>query len=149
MLEGYAEYFRALVRHETDLWNVIEHHMAGAGATSLGRLRALQVIESMDRCRVQDIAAGLRITVGATSRLVDRLANDGLVSRSHNPEDRRSLLIALTADGRREIEEAQPLFEAALTTALAPVTGEELAVLAAQLDRVNAATTGAIQTEVL
>ena len=35
---------------------------------------------------------------------IDRLQNRGLVSRSHDPEDRRSILVELTEDGLELIE---------------------------------------------
>ena len=41
------------------------------------------------------------------SRSVDRLAKLGLLERSVNPEDRRSLLVGLTHDGIRRLREAQ------------------------------------------
>ena len=41
------------------------------------------------------------------SRSVDRLAKLGLLARSINPEDRRSLLVGLTHNGIRRLREAQ------------------------------------------
>ena len=41
------------------------------------------------------------------SRSVDRLVRAGLLTRSTNPEDGRSLLVALTPDGLRRLREAQ------------------------------------------
>ena len=52
-------------------------------------------------CRVQDIADDLCITVGAASKLVDRLETDDLARRAANPGDRRSSLISFTEQGRR------------------------------------------------
>ena len=49
--------------------------------------------------RVQELRTELGITVGAASKLVDRLERDGLVVRTAHPHDRRSSLVTLTAPG--------------------------------------------------
>jgi DNA-binding MarR family transcriptional regulator len=41
------------------------------------------------------------------SRSVDRLTKLGLVERANNPDDGRSLLVGLTANGLRRLREAQ------------------------------------------
>ena len=41
----------------------------------------------------------------AVSRTVDCLVQDGLVTRKEDPEDRRAVVIALTAAGRRKAAE--------------------------------------------
>jgi DNA-binding MarR family transcriptional regulator len=50
---------------------------------------------------VQDIAAELSITVGGTSKIVDRIEAAGLCARHANPSDRRSSIIELTPPGKR------------------------------------------------
>jgi DNA-binding MarR family transcriptional regulator len=52
---------------------------------------------------------GLRrnLSPSGISRSVDRLTRLGLVERVTNPEDRRSLLVALTPTGLRRLREAQ------------------------------------------
>ena len=68
---------------------------------TLARVEALRVLDRRDgSCRVQDIADDLCITVGAASKLVDRLEHQGLARRATNPGDRRSSLIRLTDEGR-------------------------------------------------
>ncbi|MEO3860066.1 MarR family transcriptional regulator [Acrocarpospora sp. B8E8] len=141
-------YFDVLVRHETQLWTLVEQQLRQAdGAVSLGRLEILRVIGSVDVCRVQDIADRLHITVGATSRLTDRLEADGLVARSPHPADRRSSKIELTASGRRAIEATEPLVDRALTELIGAVGGDGLAALTASLHHVNAFIAPATQKE--
>jgi MarR family transcriptional regulator, organic hydroperoxide resistance regulator len=53
------------------------------------------------RRALQDIAAELSITVGGTSKIVDRIEAAGLCARRANPGDRRSSIIELTAAGER------------------------------------------------
>lgn len=49
---------------------------------------------------VSDLAACEKVTLPAISRHVDDLANLGLVERTRDPEDRRSLILALTEKGQ-------------------------------------------------
>jgi DNA-binding MarR family transcriptional regulator len=50
--------------------------------------------------RVQELSRELSITIGAASKLVDRLENAKLATRRPHPEDRRSSLVSLTAAGQ-------------------------------------------------
>lgn len=94
------ELFDVVVRYEIALWNVVDGALTDAGAVSLAQLQALTVVEEMSgAARVLDIAEGIGVTVGAASKLVDRLERSGLVERRPNPDDRRSSLIALTDEG--------------------------------------------------
>lgn len=52
----------------------------------------------------QLLADRLRLQKSTVSRLVDQLQADGLVRRTANPDDRRSVLLELTASGRRRAE---------------------------------------------
>lgn len=98
----HLDFFDALVRYETELWNVIDERLQDGLGLTLARLDALRVIDRRaGACRVQDIADDLCITVGAASKLVDRLETDDLARRAANPGDRRSSLINFTDRGRR------------------------------------------------
>ena len=102
MAQQHVAFFDALVGYETELWNVIDARLRADLGLTLARLGALRVLDRRDgACRVQDIADDLCITVGAASKLVDRLENDDLARRAANPGDRRSSLVSLTHDGRR------------------------------------------------
>jgi DNA-binding MarR family transcriptional regulator len=67
----------------------------------------------------------MAITVGATSKAVDRLEAAGRVRRTANPDDRRSSLLALTAAGQQVLEAATPTFESELTTWIGSVLPTE------------------------
>jgi DNA-binding MarR family transcriptional regulator len=61
----------------------------------------LRIIVRTPSCRVQNIAQALRITVGAASKLVDRLEAARLCARRAHPDDRRSTVLEATEAGRR------------------------------------------------
>lgn len=52
----------------------------------------------------RDIGQRLGLTSGSVTALLDRLESSGFVSRSQNPEDRRSLLAAVTPAGRHAMQ---------------------------------------------
>lgn len=97
-------FFDELVRYETDLWAMVDGRLSASGAVSLARLEALRVVDAhAGRCRVQEISRDLSITVGAASKLTDRIESAGLVRREPNPDDRRSALVALTTEGEQAL----------------------------------------------
>ncbi|TDD58802.1 MarR family transcriptional regulator [Kribbella antibiotica] len=63
---------------------------------------------------MQDIAEEFPITVGGTSKVVDRLEVAGLCNRRANPDDRRSSIVELTTKGRKLVDKAMVAFEAEL-----------------------------------
>lgn len=52
------------------------------------------------------LAAALLITSGTMTNRLDRLEKRGLIKRLPNPNDRRSLDVELSADGKRLVDEA-------------------------------------------
>ena len=130
------EFFDALVRYEVALWSEVDQELTRRGLVSLGHLHALRIVERYDgRARVQDLSGDIGITVGAVSKLVDRLERDGLCSRGPNPANRRSSLIALTGTGRQALSAAAGVARAAVDRA---VGDEDVRPLTAALGRLQA-----------
>jgi len=61
------------------------------------------------------------ITVGGTSKLIDRIESSGHCRRRPNPEDGRSSVIELTASGRRLLDKATQAVDDELTVRLGDV----------------------------
>ena len=110
------ELFHQLVRFETELWNAVDARLRDDFDLPLSRLEPMQVIARRPSCRVNDIAEELSITIGGTSKLVDRIEAAGYCVRRANPDDGRSSVIELTAAGRRVLAEAVKAFEDELDT---------------------------------
>lgn len=140
-MSGYSVFFSELVRLELRLWNRIDELQAQSGVVSLAQLQALRAVRSHDgAARVQDVAEALQITVGAASKLVDRLERDGLAHRSPNPDDRRSMLVALTRDGEAAHEKASVAESKSLEDVLGmALTDDRAAEIADVLARISAA----------
>ena len=108
--------FHQLVRFETELWNAVDARLRADFDLPLTRLEPMQVIARHRSCRVNDIAEELSITIGGTSKLVDRIEAAGYCVRRANPADGRSSVIELTAAGRRILTKATRAFEDELQT---------------------------------
>ncbi len=106
--------FRGLVRLETELWNRVDAVLQREHQLSLAWLEFLHTIDVTPNCRVLDITRALAITVGGTSKIVDRLERAGLCRRIPNPADARSNMIVLTDAGVMLLAAANLTFEDAL-----------------------------------
>jgi len=108
--------FTDLVRLETRLYNVLDTRLKAEHDLPLGQFEFLRFIAAHGTTRVFDLAREMAITVGATSKAVDRLESAGRVRRTANPHDRRSSLVELTPLGERDLAAAAPTVEAELNT---------------------------------
>jgi DNA-binding MarR family transcriptional regulator len=57
---------------------------------------------------VRDLRPSTMLSSGGTTKRLDRLENAGLIERAPDPNDRRGVLIRLTADGTVLIDQAIP-----------------------------------------
>jgi DNA-binding MarR family transcriptional regulator len=132
--------FYDLTRLEMQLWNRVDTALRATVDVPLGRFEALLVMRRLGPCRIQDVSRELSLTVGGTSKLVDRLEASGLCTRTANPDDRRSSLITLTDDAAPLLTQGEVVIESTLAALLGttlPV--EELTALGAQLHRLREA----------
>ncbi|WP_436531888.1 MarR family winged helix-turn-helix transcriptional regulator [Actinoplanes sp. HUAS TT8] len=127
--------FTDLVRTETRLYNRIDARLRARHDMPLGALEFLQIIGERPACRVNDIALEVDITVGATSKAVDRLVARGWCERQANPDDRRSSLLVLTPAGEQAVATARPTFDAAMAELSAGLPPATLGRLAEDLGR--------------
>ncbi|MGH3197636.1 MAG: MarR family winged helix-turn-helix transcriptional regulator [Streptosporangiaceae bacterium] len=62
------------------------------------------------RLRMVELATLLNIAKSAVTKTVDRLEQRGLLTRTRDPRDRRSVYAAITADGQKSFATARPAF---------------------------------------
>lgn len=106
--------FTDLVRLETRLYNALDARLKAEHQLPLGQFEFLRFISAHGTTRVFDLAREMAITVGATSKAVDRLESAGRIRRTANPSDRRSSLLELTPAGAGILAAATPTVEAEL-----------------------------------
>lgn len=85
----------------------------------------------------KDICAQFRHNSGALTRVIDQLAERGLLERSRRDRDRRKVELDLTAAGREVIESLVPLVVEKLNLALADFSSEEVQELTRLLLKLN------------
>jgi DNA-binding MarR family transcriptional regulator len=107
-----------ILRYETELWGDIDRLLRAAHDVPMERYEVLRSVHRQSGCRVNDISIDLAITVGATSKLVDRLEAKGWCESRPNPYDRRSSLISLTAAGRAIYRSVSATYESYLDEAI-------------------------------
>jgi DNA-binding MarR family transcriptional regulator len=71
-----------------------------------------------DHCRMHDLSGSVHLSQSALSRLVGRLEEDGLVTRTMCSDDRRGIWACLTDAGRERYEQARPTQRAVLAEQL-------------------------------
>jgi DNA-binding MarR family transcriptional regulator len=139
-MTDFERVFSELVRLETELWNATDARLRADFDLPLSRYEPMRVIERRGSCRVNDIASDLVITIGGTSKLVDRIEASGHCRRRPNPQDGRSSIIELTPSGRRLLAKAGMALEDELTARLGAVLSPRiLQQFAASLTKLRAA----------
>jgi DNA-binding MarR family transcriptional regulator len=86
---------------------------------TLPQLRVMVMIASRGPLNLGSIAEGLGVHASNASRACDRLVVAGLLDRSDDPADRRNLLLTLTDDGTRLVDEVNTSRRAAISQVLA------------------------------
>jgi DNA-binding MarR family transcriptional regulator len=114
------EWLSDLIRLEIVLWDRVNARLKAELGLSLAFFQALHAIgPSADASlRVGDLARALRITVGAASKLVDRVEAAGLIRRELDADDRRASRVALTDTGRAMLADASATGEAEMASVL-------------------------------
>ena len=79
---------------------------AAAEHTTVAQYRMLVVLASRGPQRMMNLAAALDVAPSTAGRMTDRLVRKALVRRHRARADRRSVVVSLTAAGRRVVDEA-------------------------------------------
>ena len=90
---------------------------------------ALATIERHGPLTPSELAARERVQRPTATKLVARLEADGLVGRTADPGDRRSSLIAISAEGRALLKEIRTRKNAFLAQRLRALPAEDRATL--------------------
>jgi DNA-binding MarR family transcriptional regulator len=85
--------------------------------------------------RLSELAERMGITAPTASRAVDGLVELGLLQRLPDPADRRAVRIDMTEPGRKDVEGKKARAAAALEPAIAALSAQDRAKLAALLAR--------------
>ena len=116
-----------LIRLEIALWDRVDARLRESHEFPLAFFELLLFISRARQrsMRVGDLARALRVTVGGTSKLVDRIERAGLIAREPDPDDRRASRVTLTAAGKRKLTAAVKTYDAEVAGILGGVLSLE------------------------
>lgn len=72
---------------------------------TLSQYRVLVVLSARGPQRVVDLADALEVTPSTATRMCDRLVAKRLLRRARSPQDRRSVRVGVTEEGRRLVDQ--------------------------------------------
>jgi len=87
-----------------DLSRRMEPVLRGSGLVSILQVAMLKVLQRQGPMRLVDLSRCMDVPTSTLSELADRLVADDLVTRAPNPEDRRSVVLAVTDAGGRTLD---------------------------------------------
>jgi DNA-binding MarR family transcriptional regulator len=133
-IDAAIEVYRRLQLHHSRL----THELATSRSINHTDLRFLFYLAAQPAEGVlpKTVTRYLGLTTGATTSLVDRLEDRGLVERVPNPDDRRSVYVTITATGIELVDDVKTTFRDAFAEA---VPADRMADFTAMLTAVDAA----------
>jgi len=132
----------SLVRAHRTMIREIERRLADAGLPAYAWYDALWGLESGPdgTRRMHELADVLAIERYNLTRLVDRLEQEGLVTRARSAEDGRAAYASITDKGRALRKKMWKVYQSTVSELfLGQFTGKEQVAMAAALDRATAA----------
>ncbi len=96
---------------------------------SMSQIGTLFFLRHREFCAVSDIGEHLGITAPASSQLLNRLVDEGLIERQESPQDRRVKQIVLTPSGLQLIDESIQARQAWLDRLVDTLSEEEQALV--------------------
>lgn len=106
---------------------------------SHSQVAALMRLHHGGACPVNEIGQDLRVTPGAASQIVDRLAQQGLLRREEDDHDRRVRRITLTPDGQEIVRQAIESRVAWMRQLVADLEPDEQQAIIDSLDHLTSA----------
>ena len=140
-VEIRAQGWRTLAALHGMIETELERSLQAAVQLSVVEFTVLDALSRQDgwHMRMQQLSRATALSPSATTRLVTRLEDRGLLTRILCADDRRGIYTELTASGIKLLEKARPNHDAALERALEQAQGvPELAPLVDALPRLHA-----------
>jgi DNA-binding MarR family transcriptional regulator len=119
-VEVRAQGWRTLAALHGRLEEALEKALQAEFDLSVVEYTVLDTLARQDgwHMRMQQLARAAALSHSATTRLVNRLENRGLLSRYLCADDRRGIYSQITEHGRELLERARPVHDATLKEAL-------------------------------
>jgi DNA-binding MarR family transcriptional regulator len=141
-VEVRAHGWRTLAALHASIENALERALTRDAGLSVVEYTVLDALNRQDgwHMRMQQLARASALSPSATTRLVNRLEERGLLTRVDCLDDRRGIYTELTGGGHQLLDRARPIHDAALEQALAEARDvPELAALVEALPQLTLA----------
>jgi DNA-binding MarR family transcriptional regulator len=128
-----SQLVQEIVELEQQVGRVIGQHAHSIWIDSgltMTQLRSLFLITSKGSTNFRKLAKALGVTPSNVTGIVDRLVEQGLVSRIQNPEDRREMTLQATDKGKALVSNLKETGIKLMTQILSLLSLEELSALA-------------------
>jgi len=103
-----------------------EMRRQGASDLSVPQFRSLRFLHRHAGASLSELAEHLGVTRSTASAAIERLVQRGLVNRSDDPQERRRLVLSLTVDGSKHLQQAQDAAHSSVTGVLAELSEAQL-----------------------
>ena len=136
--------WRGMLQAHAGLVRRLDADLRGSHGLTLTAYEVLMLLgtSARGRLRISELSAGTLLSVSGISRMIDRLAREGLVVRESCEEDGRGAEVALTPSGRGRLRAARAShLEGVRREFLACFTDDELAAMEGFWRRVEPAGT--------
>jgi DNA-binding MarR family transcriptional regulator len=119
-VEVRAQGWRTLAALHNFIENELEKALSRAAGLSVVEYTVLDALSRQDgwHMRMQQLARASALSPSATTRLVNRLEERGLLTRIDCLDDRRGIYTELTSGGHELLDGARPVHDDALEAAL-------------------------------
>ena len=124
-LATMREQFGALLGAERRLRSR-EQHRKGEGVLTTAHVRALFALGDHEEATAGQIAESARLSPGAVTGMLDELEEAGIVGRVRCQDDRRRVLVHLTEDGSKLLDEKRQGWAKRWEDAMADVSQSDL-----------------------
>lgn len=114
-----------------------EHSVVRGQGVTLAQMHTLEILGAHEPLRMKELAQKMGVTTGTLTVQVDRLERMGMVKRMPHHEDRRSILVALTDEGRVQSDEHHALHDQLTCDITCKLSDAEREALAGLLVKMN------------
>jgi DNA-binding MarR family transcriptional regulator len=128
-----SQLVQEIVELQRQVGRIIGQHVPSVWIDSgltITQLRSLFLIANKGSTNFRKLAEALGVTPSNVTGIVDRLEEQGLVSRTQNPEDRREMTLQATDKGKALVSNLKEAGIKHMTQVLSLLSLEELSSLA-------------------
>ena len=128
-----SELVREIIELERRISRALKHHLPEAWmelSITITQLKSLFFISNEGSTNFRKLAQTLRVTPSDVTGIVDRLVEQGLVTRQASPADRRMHLLRATDTGEALLADLRERTTSQMAKVLARMPQEELSMLA-------------------